>query len=307
MKKLFFIAITIAFASCKTIKVSEKSAFQESKYKLEASSSYIKLSNKSENEKNTAIQALNKVIETQDTLIFNINEVELLRNFINHDNIKMEYFVFKPKNIQKIGVYFLGNTTNILNVTDYLIELSAQTNAKIYVLHYRGYGKSEGTPSFKSQFDDNNYFFKTLLASNQQIDFVLGYSLGSVFATYAAIDNNIHNIFLLSPFSETKDYFTHFKNQSMKGGKSLLKPFVKITADDYLLNISNINKLKSFKGKLVIFHGKSDNILPYTMGKKIYNSYISNTKKLYTIEGGNHSAAFQQDQWEQLINEINTL
>ena len=81
----------------------------------------------------------------------------------------MEYFVFKPKNADKVGVYFLGNGSNIFNFTDNLFELSDKTNSKIYVLNYRGYGKSDGTPSFKTQFDDDNYFYNYIKKNENKI------------------------------------------------------------------------------------------------------------------------------------------
>jgi hypothetical protein len=61
-------------------------------------------------------------------------------------------------------------------------------------------------------------------------------------------DNKINNLYLLSPFSETKDYLSYFKNQNMRGGKILLKPFIRITAEDYLLKISNVEKIKNYYG-----------------------------------------------------------
>lgn len=307
MKKITLFFIVLSLFSCKTINVNEKSAFQESKYKFEEFSNYINLTAKSQEEKKADISAIDKVINKNDVLISNKNNVELQRNFLEKDYNKMEYFVFTPKKTEKIGVYFLGNGSTIFNFSDHLFELSEKTKSKIYVLNYRGYGKSEGNPSFKTQFDDDNYFYKEILKNDKKVDFVIGYSLGSVFATYLTVDNNINNLFLLSPFSETKDYFSHFKSQNMKGAKSLLKLFVKITADDYLLKISNVEKIKNFKGRFVIFHGTDDNMLPYSMGKKLYNLSNSNNKKIYTIEGGNHGSAFNEENWLNLINEINKL
>lgn len=305
MKKLSLLLITLALISCKTIKVNEKSAFQESKYNFEQYSKYVSQTNKSNDEKNAELSALDKVINKDDSLIASKNDVNLQRSFLQKDDKKMEYFVFIPKTTNKVGVYFLGNGSSIFNFSDNLFELSKKTNTKIYVLNYRGYGKSEGTPSFKTQFDDDNYFFNEILSNENKIDFVIGYSLGSVFATYLAVDNKINELYLLSPFSETKDYFTHFKNQNMKGVKSLLKPFIKVTAEDYLMKISNVEKIKNYKGKFIVFHGTDDKMLPYSMGKKLYDVSSSTNKEIYTIENGNHGSAFNNENWMKLINEIN--
>ena len=305
MKKISHLIIVLSLISCKTIKVNEKSAFQESRYKFEEFSNYINQSTKSQKEKNAEMYAIDKVINKDDVLISNNNGVEMQRNFIEYDGIKLEYFVFKPKNTEKIGMFFLGNGSSIFNFSYNLYELCKKANAKIYVLNYRGYGKSEGSPSFKTQFNDDNFFYNEILKNDKKVDFVIGYSLGSVFATYLSADNKINNLYLLSPFSETKDYLSYFKNQNMRGGKILLKPFIRITAEDYLLKISNVEKIKNYKGKFVVFHGTDDKMLPYTMGKKLYNQSNSNNKKLFTIEGGNHGSAFTNENWLKLINEIN--
>jgi esterase/lipase len=297
--------LVVFLTSCATINVSEKSAFQESKYKFDEYSNYINKLDKTPEEKKALLYAVDKVINKDDVFIGAKNGVELQRNFLTNNNAKMEYFVFKPKNADKVGVYFLGNGSNIFNFTDNLFELSDKTNSKIYVLNYRGYGKSDGTPSFKTQFDDDNYFYNYIKKNENKIDYVVGYSLGSIFATYLTVDNNIKELFLLSPFSDTKDYFDHFKNQNMKGAKSLAKSFVRIKADDYLMKISNVEKIKNYKGKLVVFHGTQDNMLPYSMGKKLIDNSVSTNKKMYTIPQGNHGSAFNKENWENLVGEIN--
>ena len=52
MKKISHLIIVLSLISCKTIKVNEKSAFQESRYKFEEFSNYINQSTKSQKEKN---------------------------------------------------------------------------------------------------------------------------------------------------------------------------------------------------------------------------------------------------------------
>ena len=304
MRNLSLLLIALSIVSCKTIKVNEKVAFQESKYNYEKYSKYVSQTNKSSEEKNVELSVLDKVINKSENEISSKSDVKLQRNFLQKEDKKMEYFVFTPKTTNKVSVFFLGNGSSIFNFADNLFELSENTNTKIYVLNYRGYGRSEGTPSFKTQFDDDNYFYNEILKIEKKIDFVIGYSLGSVFATYLAVDNNINELYLLSPVSDTKDYLSHNKNQGMRGIKVLLKPFIKITADEDLMKISNVTKIKNYTGKFVILHGTEDKMLPYSMGKKLFEVSKSTNKKIYTIEGGNHAAAFDNENWLNLIKEI---
>nr|WP_315153392.1 hypothetical protein [uncultured Flavobacterium sp.] len=77
MRRIAYLLIVVSLFSCKTIKVNEKSAFQESRYKFEEFSNYINQTNKSQEEKNADISAIDKVINKNDVLIYNKNGVEL--------------------------------------------------------------------------------------------------------------------------------------------------------------------------------------------------------------------------------------
>ncbi len=306
IKALNFIAI-LFLVSCKTINVHEKWAFQESKYKLEVYTKHIGESKDAQSKKDSLLLAIDNIITKNDEKILTKGNVELNRYFIKNENLRMEYFIFQPKKSNKVALFFLGNGSSIFNSFDNLYELSEKTNTKIYVLNYRGYGKSDGSPSFKTQFDDDMFFFNKIMESENKIEYVVGFSLGSIFATHLVADKNIRNLFLLSPFSDTKDYFSYLKKQNTKGLKSLARPFLKITAEDYLLNISNVEKVKNYNGKIVIFHGTNDAIFPYKMGNYLYLSSSSTNKKLYTIENGNHDSIFKNENWKNLINEVNNM
>lgn len=207
--------------------------------------------------------------------------------------------------VKKRGLFFLGNGTSILNVADKLLELSARTGSAIYVLNYRGYGKSKGTPSFKTQFYDNEHFIASIQKqTGESFQFCIGYSLGSIFATYAAVDNQVGSLYLLSPFSNTKQLFAHAKKQNTKGVKLVLRPFIKVTAEEYLLRISNTEKLKQYHGKLVVFHGTKDKTLPYSMGQNLYNSYQAETKEFIPLINKGHDAAFESSNWQLLIQRL---
>jgi len=300
----FFASVTIA--SCKTIKVSERSTFVATKYNYESFSNSILESNLSDQQKRIFILSAGKIVNTDEEEIIVLGPVKLKRQFlVVNDTITLEYFIFEPKHIKKRGIYFLGNGTSILNVAEKLFELSAGTSSKIFVLNYRGSGKSKGTPSFRTQFIDNQTFITSIeVKERETLQFCVGYSLGSIFATYSAVENNIGHLYLLSPFSNSQQLFKYAKKQNTKGLKALLRPFIKVTADDYLSGISNIEKIQNYNGKLVVFHGTKDYILPYTMGESLYRSYNSENKEFIPLIDGGHGAAFESNNWEILIRKI---
>ncbi|HMO33712.1 MAG TPA: alpha/beta hydrolase [Lacibacter sp.] len=198
----------------------------------------------------------------------------------------------------------MGNSSNIFDFVDNLFMLSSQTKSKIYVINYRGYGKSKGTPSFSTQFSGNSLITNEIIQKQNKLDFIIGFSLGSVFASYSALESKTDALYLLAPFSNTKELFKYFKKQNTRGIKALFRPFIKFSADDYLLNVSNTEKIKSYKGKLIIMHGNADKQLPYFMGQSLYKKSISLDKELITIDNGEHWSPMLQANWKMLINKI---
>jgi len=172
----------------------------------------------------------------------------LKRNFFKpNDSIQLEYFEFIPKNYTKTGLFFLGNGSNVLRVRKELEELAKKSSIKMYVLNYRGYGKSDGSPSFKTQFKDNANFFNFITEKDhQKPKVVIGYSLGTIAASYLAEENNLEQLYLIAPFSDAEETIAFLKKNQTKGAKAIFRPFFKFSVDEHLLKISNIEKIKNY-------------------------------------------------------------
>ena len=173
-------------------------------------------------------------------------------------------------------------------------------------MNYRGYGKSDGTPSFKTQFNDNKYFLDEIIRTEGKVNYVIGYSLGSVFASRLATENNIQNLYLLSPFSNAKTLLAYQKKAFTRGPKILFRPFLKLKTEEHLLSISNTEQVQKFRGNLVIMQGTSDKVLPYSMGVSLYENAITHSKKMYPIKNGEHNAPFEKENWKYIIDEVKT-
>lgn len=302
---IYYLLVVLTFASCKTIEVQEKWVFKETKYNYNKVVTDVSKSTYSTAKKDSILTIYNTIINTNESQITTNEDITVWRKFLKKDSLNLEYFVFEPQQTKKIGLFFIGNTSSIPSFRNELIALAKQTHSKIYVLNYRGYGKTSGIPSFTTQFNDNNLFLAEILHYEKKVDYVMGYSLGSVFATQLAIENAIPNLYLLSPFSDTKTMLAHQKKVVTKGAKALFRPFIKLKAAPHLLSISNTEKIKNFKGNLVIIHGTADEVLPYTMGINLYQNAIGSLKKIYPLQDGKHDAPFHKKNWSILINEMN--
>jgi uncharacterized protein len=182
--------------------------------------------------------------------------------------------------------------------------MAIETRSKIISWNYRGYGNSSGKSSFKTQFDDNRLIFEQLNCKEDQKPLVvIGYSLGSFFATDLAVKNTIDKLVLLATVSDISDMLVHYKKQILNGPKAVMRPFINLKIkEEFVLSISNTDKIKAFYGDLLILQAKDDEDLPYSMGKKLYEVSPSKNKLFIGLKKGGHAAPLDDKNWDSIIN-----
>ena len=301
--------ILLILTSC-TIRIDEKMVLHDFTKKYDSIEINNKIKNdfnltKNEDWKKEEILFSKRLMDkSTNNLILDGNITFERKYFQPNDSITLEYFEVIPKNPTKTIYFFIGNLDSIFEQYQNIKKLSIATESKILCLNYRGYGFSNGQLDIKSQIADNQKFYEYTKQNIIGKTIGVGYSLGSIYATQLSVQNNFEGLVLLEPFSNTKDAFKFYKKQNTKGIKRLAYPFIKLTTDDYLLNISNTNKLKNFVGRLLLVHSKDDNMLPYVMSENLFQNSISKNKKLITLENGQHNAPFVNGNWEKILLEI---
>ena len=94
-------------------------------------------------------------------------------------------------------IYFGGNAESIANsAPDLAAHLSDKT---IYLVNYRGYGGSDGTPTESNLFKDAEVIFDTIAATHSEVS-VIGRSLGTGVACWLAAERPVKQMVLITPF-----------------------------------------------------------------------------------------------------------
>ena len=192
------------------------------------------------------------------------------------DNELLQCFFVANKSSKKIVIYFHGNAGNIYDRLPELIDLS-RTGANILGVGYRGYGKSSGKPSEKGIYKDGLASLKyvsEILGYPSDKTFICGRSIGTATAVHISVKKKIAGIILITP---------------MTSGRELAKyhgfgPFSVIAGNTF----NNIEKCSDILSPVLIIHGDKDEVVPWAMGKKIYDT-LKITKKIVTIERGYHN------------------
>lgn len=96
-------------------------------------------------------------------------------------------------------IYFGGNAERIENMRGDFAKWFPHSS--VYLVPYRGYGASEGTPSEEVLFSDALAVFDQVMARQQGAPItVIGRSLGSGVASYVASQRPVARLALITPF-----------------------------------------------------------------------------------------------------------
>ncbi|HLJ86215.1 MAG TPA: alpha/beta fold hydrolase [Candidatus Angelobacter sp.] len=164
-----------------------------------------------------------------------------------------------------------GNAEDLGDNRYWLNELN-HAGFNVLAYDYEGYGTSEGAPSEKSVYQDEeaayDYLVQDLhIAPNRVI--VLGRSVGSGPATYLAARRPVAALVLESPFVSAFRVLTR----------------IPIFPWDKFPNGRNIHQVQC---PVLIIHGTADRIVAFWHGKKLYE--MANEPKRYLwIDGGGHN------------------
>lgn len=160
-------------------------------------------------------------------------------------------------NAKGIIFYLHGNTGSIKrwgHMGQELVELGYD----VFVMDYRGYGKSSGPRSERILHNDVRFVYEKVVADYQDRERVIyGRSLGSGFAVPLAASHNPHKLILETPFLSLKDAVQK-KTPFLPVSWMLRYPF---RSD---LSIQQV------KCPVLMFHGTRDRLVPYSSAFALY-------------------------------------
>ena len=167
---------------------------------------------------------------------------------------------FHKKDLKKFKtiIYFHGNAGTLENRIHKLNHFK-DMNVNFLIISWRGFSGNDGKPSEEGLYVDGNSainWLKNLGLSEEDI-IIYGESLGTGVATEIAQNRNFAGLVLETPFTSMIEAAKNFYPYIPVG--LLLK-------DKYKNNL----KIKNINIPVLVMHGESDQIVPFWMGKKIY-------------------------------------
>jgi len=194
-----------------------------------------------------------------------------------------------PKLSEVMLLMFHGNAGNRCDRLLWMDQLRSALGCGICMVDYRGYGGSSGKPSEKGFLEDAraaDLWLRTRLAKeqgrlNSRIKIVLyGESIGTGVISWLAGhgEEKPDAVILQAPFTSAAD-----------AGQALFPYFpVKILMRDKFSSIEWCKKWHKDVPACVI-HGTQDEIVPYKLGKELYDKIPVEDKVMISLQGAHHN------------------
>lgn len=175
--------------------------------------------------------------------------------------VRLKVWVLNPGK-QKALIYFGGNAENVAyNIDDFKTLFSERT---VYLINYRGYGGSSGSPHEDGFYSDALFAYDHFLKHHSSIT-AMGRSIGAAVATYLASKRDIEKLILITPFDSAVSVAKHIYgffpmsliiqeklDSADRAGKITAETLIIAATEDKIIPYKNTDKLaKAFKKKQI--------------------------------------------------------
>jgi uncharacterized protein len=206
------------------------------------------------------------------------------------DHKTLNGVLFKSGTPKGLIFYLHGNAGSI-NSWGNVANTYTNLDYDVFLLDYRGYGKSEGSITSEEQlFSDIQAAYNEMKKRyTEDKIIVLGYSIGTGLASEIASVNNPKLLILQAPYYSLTDMMRH--------SYPILPTFLlkyKLRTDKFI---------KNCKMPIVIFHGDLDEVIYYNSSIKL-KQFLKRTDTLITLNGQGHNGMTDNPEYKTEIKKI---
>lgn len=182
-------------------------------------------------------------------------------DFQSEDGTKLHGWWFHHDNAEMSLVYCHGNRGSIADRVDTFAQL-LRLKVNVFAFDYRGYGKSEGSPSEQGVFADARAAIDHVAnVRTEGLGDVLlfGHSLGGAIAIDAALHRPVSGLVVQSSFTQLADMARH-RHPDL--------PMHWIVRNEF----RSIEKVPHLEMPKLFIHGGADQTVPFEHGRALYEA-----------------------------------
>ena len=209
--------------------------------------------------------------------------------FAASDGIKLHGWYAEPRKkisdslvpvaAEPLLLWFHGNAGNIADRYD-MMRMLVQVPARIFIIDYRGYGKSDGSPSESGLYKDAQAAWDYLVTTrniNPDRIIIFGESLGGAIAIELATHVASAGLIVQSSFTSIADM-----------AATVIPGFPSFLLRTKMNSLERIPRVRCAK---LFIHSPADEVVPYRLGRRLFEA-ASEPKQFYEVAGAGHNETY---------------
>ena len=198
---------------------------------------------------------------------------------VTDDDVKIHGWYVPHPDAQATLLFFHGNAGNLSHRLE-SISIFHDIGLAVFIIDYRGYGRSEGRPTERGTYRDAMAAWNYLVGERRLRPddiIVFGRSLGGAVAAALAAKVTPAAVILESTFTSIKDLGKHYY------------PYLPVS---WIARIHYpVDKyITSFKCPVLVIHSNQDEVVPARLGQRLFDS--APEPKMFLPVSGDHNNGF---------------
>lgn len=183
-------------------------------------------------------------------------------------------------------IYFGGNAEDVSLNLDHFQKLFPERS--LYLMNYRGYGGSTGTPTEEGLLADSRELYEHIATVHQSI-VVMGRSLGTAVAVHLAAEKPVDGLILITPYSSMVDLARHYY-PFLPVGPLLKDRFESILAAPHI------------DVPVLALIAERDEIIPRRISDALIDAFKPGLVRTVVIEGTHHNTIDSGPDYDQYLD-----
>lgn len=185
-------------------------------------------------------------------------------------------------------IYFGGNAEQVAFNVPAFSQIFA--DATVYLVNYRGYGGSSGSPTEQAMYADAVAIYDHLRALHRRIA-VIGRSLGSGVATYLASVRDIERMVLVTPFDSLENVAAHHYP---------IYPITLLMKDKF----RSIDHVDTIAAPTLVVMAENDRVIPRRFTESLIEAFGDHDLRTVTLVDTDHNTIDNAPRYPRLLEEF---
>jgi len=207
--------------------------------------------------------------------------------FFQHDGESIHVIVLNQQ-AKKALIYFGGNAEAVANSAPLYQQVAP--DYAIYLVEYRGYGNSSGTPSEAALFSDARYIYDQIATAHTSIS-TMGRSLGSGVAAYLASVRKIDKLALVTPYDSILN---------VASSRYPLYPISLMLNGDY----DTLSLIPQLQAPTLIVMAENDRIIPREHSLRLVRAFPPEQVQVTLIASANHNNITNHQAFREVLQKF---